>query len=567
MLLKEVRIQNYRAILNASVTFNRTTVLIGENECGKSSILEAIQLILNPTYESSFPELKIYQYHFLNEPGNIAGPVHIMLLFEERSIGEWSGKNYQRILAVIPDGMQQKRELEFELTIKPPEHDSQTVSWRIGTPGTNLSTSNPEVLRWLRKMNPVIYLNAGMLTGHGKDIKHSPEDEHSLLTYSPEIRQFVSQIHRIASTILLDKSTNILRDIDDGYNSAMELIEQIKQKDMSPEMGLGQKIREILGIEVHTNDASLLPVLSKSESTAQRLGVLLLVAALLKASSGELMEETEPILIIENPEANLHPMTLSSMAFLINSIHWQKIIATYSDLLLNSVPLSQVRRLTRYQGHVQEYVIREKNYSREDLRRIGYHLQVQHSTAIFARMWLLVEGESEFWIVPQLARLMNYDFSLEGIVCMDFAQSGLTPIIRVAQELGIEWHLLADGDSAGQSYLEAVRKLIPPIRHEERMTQLRQDDIELYFWMNGYAKVYVSHARISKRKALQMSPGKIIHRAIKNYSKPYLALSIVKEAASPGSPGIPLEIKGLVELCVKLAREAPERNSEVYRNP
>ena len=42
------------------------------------------------------------------------------------------------------------------------------------------------------------------------------------------------------------------------------------------------------------------------------------------------------------------------------------------------------------------------------------------------------EGESEFWIVPQLARLLNFDFSIEGIVCMDFAQSGITPIIKFA---------------------------------------------------------------------------------------------------------------------------------------
>ena len=200
-------------------------------------------------------------------------------------------------------------------------------------------------------------------------------------------------------------------------------------------------------------------------------------------------------------------------------------------------------------------------FSREDLRRIGYHLQVQHSMASFSRMWLLVEGESEFWILPQLARLLNYEFSLEGISCMDFAQSGLTPIIKLAMELGIEWHILADGDAAGKAYLSSVKKLIHPYDYKTRLTQLKENDIEHYFWNHGYADVYIQHARISQKDAANLKPGRVIQRAVKNFTKPYLALSIVKAVDAPGSPGIPSVLKNLIEYCVKLAREAPARSS------
>jgi putative ATP-dependent endonuclease of OLD family len=172
-------------------------------------------------------------------------------------------------------------------------------------------------------------------------------------------------------------------------------------------------------------------------------------------------------------------------------------------------------------------------------------------------MWLLVEGESEFWIIPQLARLLNYDFAIEGIVCMDFAQSGMTPIIKLAKELGIEWYLLTDGDTAGQSYINIAKKLVPAFDARRRWTQLNAKNIEHYFWNNGYSEVYMSHARVKDKKQENLKPSMVIQRAVKNYSKPYLALSVVKYAAEKDSPGIPDELKKMIEYCVKLSREAP----------
>ena len=43
-MLKEVRIENYKSIHKLKLELGRVTVLIGENGCGKSNILEAIAL-------------------------------------------------------------------------------------------------------------------------------------------------------------------------------------------------------------------------------------------------------------------------------------------------------------------------------------------------------------------------------------------------------------------------------------------------------------------------------------------------------------------------------------------
>ena len=46
MFLRSVRLANFRAVKSARISFDPTTVLIGENDCGRSSIMEAIALAL-----------------------------------------------------------------------------------------------------------------------------------------------------------------------------------------------------------------------------------------------------------------------------------------------------------------------------------------------------------------------------------------------------------------------------------------------------------------------------------------------------------------------------------------
>ena len=39
-----------------------------------------------------------------------------------------------------------------------------------------------------------------------------------------------------------------------------------------------------------------------------------------------------------------------------------------------------------------------------------------------ARCWLLVEGETEYWLMSELSRVCGYDLASEGVACVEFAQ-------------------------------------------------------------------------------------------------------------------------------------------------
>jgi putative ATP-dependent endonuclease of OLD family len=177
---------------------------------------------------------------------------------------------------------------------------------------------------------------------------------------------------------------------------------------------------------------------------------------------------------------------------------------------------------------------------------------------MFARCWLLVEGESEAWLLPELARICGYELAEEGVAVVEYAQSGLGPAIRTAVGLGVEWHVLTDGDEAGAAYLALAREYAGSDPLELRATALRQPDLERFLWRNGYAGVYRRAAGVGPWSAT-ISARRTIRRAIEAGSKPTLALEVLSAVAERGEEGVPAPLRSLIETCVTLAREAPAR--------
>ena len=52
MLLEKIDIVNFKGIRNLSLRLDKTTVLIGENNTGKTTVLEAIQICLGRSLKS-----------------------------------------------------------------------------------------------------------------------------------------------------------------------------------------------------------------------------------------------------------------------------------------------------------------------------------------------------------------------------------------------------------------------------------------------------------------------------------------------------------------------------------
>lgn len=314
-------------------------------------------------------------------------------------------------------------------------------------------------------------------------------------------------------------------------------------------------------VKLASRTGARLPIAQHGAGT-QSLSVLFLFEAFLQSRLAEAYDpQTEPILALEEPESHLHPSAIRALWSTLEQFAGQKIIATHSGDLLAAVPIQAIRRLARQQGKVRVFRLDANTLDPAETQKVSYFIRAKRGALFFARCWLLVEGETDFTVLPELARLLGYDFELAGVACVEFAQCGLAPLIKVAQGLGIEWHVLADGDAEGKKYAKTVNGFLGSDPPQERITTLAEQDIEHCLWQAGYAPVYES-AVTPRHKTFVTAPAgsadyqtQTINAAIASMSKskPRLANSVLAAAAQPGSPGVPSGLKNVIEAAINLA--------------
>jgi putative ATP-dependent endonuclease of OLD family len=541
MLLRSVRLRNFRGVKSAGISLDPTTVLIGENDCGRTSILEAVALALG--WKSAGPEFRFQPYHLHRPDGAESGSpaIAIGLEFRETAAGEWNGSGFELLRKWLPEGVGRERRFWFEVT-----HEAAGANhWTFRFTHGKILAGDASMLSWLRRRVPVVWVHEGMADASDSD---SPPGYWA----DDSARQLAGEVIREYRELLQGKAVDIASAIERGAAAAGRLLDTRMKLPAASTTLFREVLEEIKG---ERN-----PRFSSTERNpgmgAQNIGVLLLVGALLRSGAGEIEEGLDPLTLIENPEAHLHPMTLASLWGVMERIGGQKVIATHSGSLLSRARLPSVRRLTRHAGFVKEWRVPEGGLTADELRRHSYHVRSRRAEASFARCWLLVEGETEFWLMSEFGRVLGYDLASEGVACVEFAQCGLDVLIKVARYLGIEWHMLVDGDAAGQQYARAAGKWADTQSAGSRITMLDDADIEHCFWRHGYAQVFREAAYPGGAADKNVSPKRAIARAIERYSKPYVAALLLDAVIGRGPGGVPAPVRRVIEACVGLARRA-----------
>jgi putative ATP-dependent endonuclease of OLD family len=553
MQLHELSVRNFRALGEGRLTLDeKTTVLIGENGSGRSSLLEALALALGPGAADVPIRLQPYHFHRTEARADapVAGPIHITLGFRERRPGEWDGLAGTPLAPLLQPKVVGRRELVLDIRGSIRGADESLAEWCLhrGDTASPVRVDNPDALACLRRISPLVWLRGGRLVSASVQ----PVPGGRTRSLSEEARELVARIEASHEALLAGTAIDQHEALTAGFEAARQFIGLSARHFGGRDHNFRQVVADILVLQSHQESTG--PAVPRfTESTAERIGVLALTAALLGALPDRLEATAEPIWVIEDPEAHLHPMTLAAVLGLIGHIRWQKIILTQSGEVLAAEPLASLRRLVLRDGGLGERRVRPRALSAGDLRRVGYHLRGRRAVATFARCWLLVEGETEFWLLPDLARVAGYDFAVEGVACVEFAQSGLTPLITLARELGIEWHVLADGDRAGQSYVEQAARFTTRRTRDRRITTLTEPDIEHCFFEHGYEETF---KRLAGEAWARAGARRIIARAIDRRSKPTIALELILEATSRQAAGVPAPLVRVIETCVALARES-----------
>ncbi|MEL7456535.1 MAG: ATP-dependent endonuclease, partial [Pseudomonadota bacterium] len=320
----------------------------------------------------------------------------------------------------------------------------------------------------------------------------------------------------------------------------------------SVKKGHPRKPRDGLFYASPSAEKGLSQFLRETNNKQTRLLLMGLLNAYLQAKGPtDLRRCARPILIIEDPEGRLHPTHLSRAWSLLQLLPMQKILTTNSARLLGSVPLASIRRLVRLSDRTIAKSLNTNRFSVDQLRRIGFHIRFHRAGALFARCWLLVEGETEVWLFNELARQCGYDLAAEGVQIVEFAQSGLKSLVKVAQEFGIDWHVVTDGDPAGKKYAHTVRAHLNNDQERHRLTELPDRDIEHFLYNNGFEIFFKDIIKVPHDHPIPAK--KVVNRVLKKQAKPDLALAIVAHCEERGVDCIPVLLRWTLKRVVTMA--------------
>jgi putative ATP-dependent endonuclease of the OLD family len=221
-------------------------------------------------------------------------------------------------------------------------------------------------------------------------------------------------------------------------------------------------------------------------------------------------ELSSPLLALEEPEAHLHPTATRSLWPILNAIPGQKIVASHSGDLIANAPLSSIRRLyTSNNGDVKLGFVPEKLLDDDELRKLQFHITTSRGELLFARCWLLYEGESEHWILDGLARIAGKELDRWGVRMVPYRNSGHECLFKVANALGIPWFLLADGDAQGKATVAGGKTYLSGAKEAERILQISEDNIELHLCANGLGAVFEAHISEQKRHTVTGKKGTV----------------------------------------------------------
>ena len=235
-----------------------------------------------------------------------------------------------------------------------------------------------------------------------------------------------------------------------------------------------------------------LPIDRHGEGT-QSLAVICLFDAFLQSKLKESYSEfTAPILALEEPEAHLHPSAIHSISTLLQELSGQKIIATHSGDLVASVGLESLRRLRRKNGDITIHSLDAGILSDDEMRKINHHVRSTRGDLLFARCWILVEGESDRMVLEGCARVLENDLSHNGIGVVEYQRIGMgvDAFIKFADQMGIEWLVVADADSSGSDYIDNAKGQLSGRDEARHIHKLLHGDLEVFLCLEGYGQVY-----------------------------------------------------------------------------
>lgn len=586
MYLERFTIKNFRGIKDIALTFNKgLNVLIGENNSGKTAIIDALRVCLS--YGNQRREIYISQSDFHiakniinDEKSDIEFHLHFHIDITEEA--GW----FNDLLSVHEDGTQ-----ELQLHFRYYLDENERVKYKVWG-GTNEGQAiAPEVLFLIyhvhldalrdseQYLRPIRGNRLGQLYANIQIDPDHETDQEKKKELAKKVREAV------------DSDADWVGHVAKGKEKINEHLKETHFTDKQQQVDISflpfdfNKLVNNLKIQIPIYSNDLLggdPSKQKHFELYQNgLGYnnLIYTATVLGdlKQRKELQKETYVALLIEEPEAHLHPQLQNLFFNYLNKLDieqgFQIFISSHSPTITAKSNLQSVIVLQNQENKIHALSLSKSGLSDTNHKYLHKFLDVTKSQLFFSNGVILVEGISEALLMPVFSKIVGneYDIDKAGIELVNLngvAFSHFANLFNNDDEnknLKIRCSLITDDDTADENEeITSRARIASELAKKNLKVFLAERTFEFELFIAGnkdillgiYAEMHpVSAVRIVVDADVKVHGANFLEKVISNKAKSELAhrlaVKLSSDEAARSSFFVPSYIQNAIKYAVK----------------